>query len=54
VNTGESFFFLSPGVKYTHSSFILEALIQFPVWQDQKGLQLERDTSGLVGMRYMF
>lgn len=54
ANTGESVFYLSPGIKYTTSSFILEALLQVPVWQDQKGSQLERGMSVICGVRYMF
>jgi hypothetical protein len=53
-NTGESVFYVSPGIKYTMSSFILEALLQIPVWQDQKGSQLERDMTVIFGARYMF
>ena len=54
VNTGESVLFLSPGLKLTVSSFIMEALIQIPVIQDQEGLQPERDTGFITGIRYMF
>jgi hypothetical protein len=54
ANTGESLFFISPGVKYTKSSFILEALLQIPTWQDQKGVQLEQGTRFIVGTRVMF
>jgi hypothetical protein len=53
-NTGESLFFISPGVKFTKSSFILEALVQIPAWQDQKGSQLEQAARLIVGARYMF
>jgi hypothetical protein len=53
-NTGESLFFVSPGVKFTKSSFILEALLQIPVWQDQEGSQLEQGTRFIVGARFMF
>jgi hypothetical protein len=53
-NTGESLFFVSPGLKFTKSSFILEALVQFPVWQDQEGSQLEQGTRFIVGTRFMF
>ena len=53
-NTGESLFFVSPGIKFTKSSFILEALLQFPVWQDQRGSQLKQGTRLIVGIRYMF
>jgi hypothetical protein len=53
-NTGESLFFVSPGLKFTKSSFILEALLQFPVWQDQEGSQLKQGTRFIVGTRFMF
>ena len=53
-NTRESLFFVSPGIKFTKSSFILEALLQFPVWQDQRGSQLKQGTRLIVGIRYMF
>lgn len=53
-NTGESLFFVSPGLKFTKSSFILEALVQFPVWQDQQGAQLRQGTRFIVGTRIMF
>ena len=53
-NTGESLFFISPGLKFTKSSFILEALVQFPVWQDQEGIQLEQGTRFIVGTRFLF
>ena len=53
-NTGESFFFISPGAKFTKSSFILEALVPIPTWQDQKGSQLEQGTRLIVGARFMF
>jgi hypothetical protein len=53
-NTGESLFFVSPGIKFTKSSFILEALLQFPVWQDQEGSQLKQGTRFIVGTRFMF
>jgi hypothetical protein len=54
ANSGEEVLYLSPGVKYTRSSLILEALVQVPVWQDQNGTQLERGTGFLVGLRKMF
>ena len=53
ANTGESVFLLSPGIKITRASFIFESLIQFPVWQDQNGLQMERGASLLIGIRLM-
>ena len=54
MNSGESALFLSPGVKLTLSSLIVEALVQIPVWQEQKGTQNKRDTGFILGMRYMF
>ena len=53
-NTGESLFFVSPGLKFTKSSFFMEALLQFPVWQDQEGSQLKQGTRVIVGTRFMF
>jgi hypothetical protein len=53
-NTGETFFYLSPGIKFSTSSLILEALVQIPVWQDQKGSQLEQDAGILAGVRFLF
>ncbi len=53
-NTGESLFFISPGVKFTKLSFILEALVQIPTWQDQKGSQLEQGNRFILGARFMF
>lgn len=54
VNTAESVFYISPGLKFTKSSFILEALVRFPTWQEQKGSQLKRKTGFIVGTRLMF
>jgi hypothetical protein len=53
-HSGESVLFLSPGAKLTLSSFILEVLVQIPVSQSQKGIQTERDTGFILGVRYMF
>lgn len=53
TNTGESVFLLSPGLKVTWSSFIVEGLMQFPLWQKQNGLQTERAPTLLIGFRLM-
>ncbi|UCE18678.1 MAG: transporter [Gemmatimonadota bacterium] len=53
-NTGESIFFLAPGLKCTLSSIILEGLLWVPLWQDQIGTQMEREVGFLIGTRYMF
>jgi hypothetical protein len=47
-----SIFFISPGLKFTYDSFILEALIQNPVNQTIKNS--EQNRRGLIGFRYMF
>lgn len=53
-NTGESVLTISPGVKLTMQSFILETLWQYPAWQSQKGSLPEQESMLLLGMRYMF
>jgi hypothetical protein len=53
-DTGESVLFLSPGIKLVVSSYILEALLQIPVWQKQEGLQMKRNAGLLFGIRWMF
>ena len=53
TNTGETVLLLSPGIKVTRSSIILESLMQFPLWQNQNGQQTERAPSFLVGIRIM-
>lgn len=53
-NTGESVLLLSPGIKLTISSFVLESLVQIPIWQKQEGLQLKRTAGLLFGLRWMF
>ena len=53
-NSGESVFTLAPGVKYTRGDLIIEGLVQFPVSQDQKGMQMEVGNMYLFGIRHMF
>ena len=53
-SSGEDLFSISPGVKFARQSFMLEALVQIPVSQQQSGDQLERELGGLVGLRYLF
>jgi hypothetical protein len=47
-----SILFISPGLKFTYDSFILEALIQNPVNQTYQNS--EQNRRGLIGFRYMF
>ena len=54
ANSGGEEFLLSPGLRYARQSFMLEALVQFPVAQDPNGGQLDRKPGGLVGLRYLF
>ena len=53
-NTGENVVYVSPGLKFTRESFIIEALLQIPVWQDQKGSLPERGIGVIVGTRFLF
>lgn len=53
-NTGEFITLISPGLKYTTSSFVFEALFQMPVLQEQRGTQLKQDYGCLLGVRWMF
>lgn len=47
-----SIFFISPGLKFTRNSFIIEILVQFPVEETYQNLDQKR--RGLIGFRYMF
>lgn len=49
----EQMAYLSPGAKLTVSSFVVEALLQIPVWQRQPQGALSRGIGGLVGIRVM-
>jgi hypothetical protein len=52
-NSGESVVWLSPGMKFTWGSFIVEGLLQIPVHEDYTGIQMERDPTFLAGIRVM-
>ncbi len=54
TNTGETVSFLSPGVKLTTPNIAFEALLQPVISQKQNGLQLERKTGIIVGIRFLF
>jgi hypothetical protein len=53
-NTGESILYISPGIKFTSLSLVLEALVQIPVAQKRNGNQIKRNSTLLFGLRYMF
>jgi hypothetical protein len=54
ADTRGSILFVSPGIKFISTSFVLEALVQIPVSQMQNGIQLERNSTLLLGLRYLF
>lgn len=53
-NTGERLLYVSPGAKLSMPSLIMEALVQIPVWQSQRGGQLEKKTGFITGIRFLF
>jgi hypothetical protein len=53
-DTGERLFYVSPGAKLSMPSLILEALVRIPVWQSQRGNQLEKSTGFITGFRFLF
>ena len=53
-NTGESILYISPGIKFIRLSLVLEALVQIPIAQKRNGNQIERNSTLLFGLRYMF
>lgn len=53
-DTGERLFYVSPGAKLSMPSVIVEALVQVPVWQSQRGDQLEKKTGFITGLRVLF
>lgn len=50
----ESVVFLSPGVKYTYGSMILESLYQVPIWENIPVNSLEQIARWRIGLRLMF
>lgn len=53
-NTGGSVVLLSPGLQYVLSrTFLLEASLQFPIFQDLNGTQLGIDFSSTLGIRWL-
>ncbi len=53
-DSGERVFYVSPGAKLSMPSVIVEALVQIPVWQSQRGDQLDRKTGFITGIRFLF
>ena len=54
VNDTESVVFISPGLKYTYGSMILESIVQVPIWENIPVTSLERDTRWRIGLRLMY
>jgi len=53
-NSGGTRLFLSPGLQYVTRRWILEAIVQLPVFQDLNGTALEDDFTVLAGFRVNF
>jgi hypothetical protein len=53
-NSGGTKLFLSPGLQYVTKHWILEAIVQLPVFQDLNGTALEDDFTVLAGFRVNF
>jgi hypothetical protein len=53
-HTGGSALYVSPGLKYTMPSFIIEGLVRIPASWDQNGTQPDPDLGMLVGVRLLF
>ena len=54
AGTGGDLTQIAAGLKFARQSFMLEALVQLPVQQDQNGENLDRTIGALLGMRYLF
>ena len=52
-NSGETVYLLSPGLKLTTRNIAFEALLQPVLSQKQNGLQLERTTGIILGIRFL-
>ena len=53
TNTGETVYNLSPGLKLTTPNIAFEALLQPVMSQKQNGIQLERKTGIILGIRFL-
>lgn len=53
-NSGGHILFLSPGVQFVTTRWILEASVQLPVLQDLNGPQLETDVIAVLSLRLPF
>ncbi|MFQ6610806.1 MAG: hypothetical protein ACE5D7_08420 [Fidelibacterota bacterium] len=54
METRETSILLSPGIKVTYRSFILEALWQIPVWDELPENSMNNSEKWLAGFRFMF
>ena len=53
-NSGGVTLFLSPGVQYVTRRWVLEAVVQWPAFQDLNGTALEDDFTVRAGFRFNF
>jgi hypothetical protein len=53
-NTGGAVLYVSPGIKYTTASVILEGLVRIPASWEQNGTQPDPDPKVLAGIRFLF
>lgn len=53
TNSGETIYFLSPGLKITTPYYAFEVLLQPVMSQKQNGMQMERKTGIILGIRFL-
>jgi len=53
-NSSNEILFISPGVSFIHSSLVLEALIQFPIYQKATENVMNQNSKLIFGIKYMF
>jgi hypothetical protein len=53
-NSSNEILFISPGVSFIHSSLVLEALIQIPVYQRVAENGMNKKSKLIFGVKYMF
>jgi hypothetical protein len=46
--------FISPGISYMHTSLVIEALYQIPVYQSVNPGQMKQTARGIMGIKYLF
>jgi len=54
ITDGSTQMFLSPGLQFMTSRWLLEGGVQLPVYQDMKSPRLENDTTIVLSFRYLY